>query len=338
MRAVNLLPRDEGPQELFEENRGVVFRGRRRHGPDHSRSPCTLMLGAGGTIKDQRATSQFAAGRARGAAGRVRVRRGASQDCDPELGSRKTASHRRPVERAHRAVWPGTACSAKSKVLPEDVWLASLNQRPRPNRRPRSGGLSPTAGPRQRSSGTRCTRRAASRAFLSRLAVVPALIPGVASESSLTSDARLAEARSVHDPRPGEDPGPHKRKLPSAGALRRRRRSRCSSTRSSCWFVLVSSQACAEACEAEGRGRRPTEVGGRGRPQLGRARSGRRLAADHGCGHLPRRQGDAVRAGHAGDPPRARMPLAEESGIVFESITSRGCRPPAPATRWCRSR
>ena len=81
-----------------------------------------------------------------------------------------------------------------------------------------------------------------------------------------------------------------------------------SSSASACWSTRSSAGSCSSRRSAA----RPTVLKDRGAdaiepssPPLARPRARRRRAADRGRGHLPPCDGDAVRAGHAGDPARA---------------------------------
>lgn len=120
MRSVNLLPRDEAPRS-FEKNRGVAF-GAAGGAALITAALCTLIIGAGGAIKDGRLTldslnAELAALPQASAAA-------ASDDAalSAEKNARTTALS---IALARRVAWDGVLRQI-SQVLPEDVWLASL--------------------------------------------------------------------------------------------------------------------------------------------------------------------------------------------------------------------
>jgi Tfp pilus assembly protein PilN len=176
MRAVNLLPRDEVPKS-FANNRGIVFAAAGGTALITA-ALCTLMLGAGGSIKDSRANleslnAQLVSLPAASATA-------ASQDAT--LGAEKTArTGALSSALAERVAWDGVLRQI-SQVLPEDVWLASLQS---------TAATFPVGGEPQPAGvsmvGTTYSQSGVAR-FLSRLSVVPTLA-NVTLESSLTTDA-----------------------------------------------------------------------------------------------------------------------------------------------------
>jgi hypothetical protein len=120
MRAVNLLPRDEVPKS-FANNRGIAFAAAGGTALVTA-ALCTLMLGAGGAVKDHRANleslnAELVALPAASAAT-------ASEDAT--LTAEKTArTGALSSALAERVAWDGVLRQI-SQVLPEDVWLASL--------------------------------------------------------------------------------------------------------------------------------------------------------------------------------------------------------------------
>lgn len=175
MRAVNLLPRDEVPRS-FANNRGVVFAAAGGTALITA-ALCTLLLGAGGAIKDDRANldalnAELVSLPSASAAA-------ASQDAT--LSAEKTArTGALSSALSQRVAWDGVLRQI-SQVLPEDVWLASLQTTAATapvGAQPEPAGVSLV--------GTTYSQSGVAR-FLSRLSVVPTLT-NVTLESSLTSD------------------------------------------------------------------------------------------------------------------------------------------------------
>jgi Tfp pilus assembly protein PilN len=174
MRAVNLLPRDEAPKS-FARNRGVAF-GAAGGAALITAGLCALMLGAGGAIKDRRVTldslNAELASLPKGPA--------AAASDDAALGAEKSArTTALSAALAGRIAWDGVLRQI-SQVLPEDVWLASLDTTA-PSAEP--GAVAQPAGVTL--VGSTYSQSGVAR-FLARLAVVPAL-SGVSLESSLTT-------------------------------------------------------------------------------------------------------------------------------------------------------
>jgi Tfp pilus assembly protein PilN len=175
MRAVNLLPRDEVPKS-FANNRGIAFAAAGGTALVTA-ALCTLMLGAGGAVKDHRANleslnAELVALPAASAAT-------ASEDAT--LTAEKTArTGALSSALAERVAWDGVLRQI-SQVLPEDVWLASLQT---------TAATAPAGAEPEPAGvtlvGTTYSQSGVAR-FLSRLSVVPTLTK-VTLESSLTSD------------------------------------------------------------------------------------------------------------------------------------------------------
>ncbi len=176
MRAVNLLPRDETPKS-FANNRGVVFAAAGGTALITA-GLCTLLLGAGGSIKDRQLTldslnAELASLPAPSAVD-------ASQDAT--LSAEKTArTTALSSALAERVAWDGVLRQV-SQVLPEDVWLASLQ----------TTAATAAVGAQPEPAGVNLIGSTYSQSgvarFLSRLSVIPTLT-NVTLESSISTTA-----------------------------------------------------------------------------------------------------------------------------------------------------
>lgn len=176
MRAVNLLPRDEAPKS-FERNRGVAF-GAAGGAALITAALCTLIIGAGGSIKDGQLTLDTL--NAELAALPKAAAVAASEDA--ALSAAKSArTTALSSALAGRVAWDGVLRQI-SQVLPEDVWLASLTTTAvlaEPGQVAVPAGVAIVGSTYSQSGVAR---------FLARLSVLPALA-NVTLESSLSTKA-----------------------------------------------------------------------------------------------------------------------------------------------------
>jgi Tfp pilus assembly protein PilN len=174
MRAVNLLPRDE-TQKSFANNRGVVFAAAGGTALITA-GLCTLLFSAGGAIKDR----QLVLDSLNAELASLPTASAAAASKDATLGAEKTArTGALSSALAERVAWDGVLRQI-SQVLPEDVWLASLQT---------SAATAPIGGLPEPASvtlvGSTYSQSGVAR-FLSRLLVVPTLT-NVTLDSSLST-------------------------------------------------------------------------------------------------------------------------------------------------------
>jgi Tfp pilus assembly protein PilN len=176
MRAVNLLPRDEAPKS-FEKNRGVAF-GAAGGAALVTAGLCTLILGAGGAIKDRQLTldslnAELAS---------IPAAPAADASKDASLTAEKSARTGALSQAlGGRIAWDGVLRQI-SQVLPDDVWLTTLTT------------AAPSSQPGQVATpatvsivGSTYSQSGVAR-FLARLSVVPSL-ENVSLQSSLAAAA-----------------------------------------------------------------------------------------------------------------------------------------------------